>query len=108
MPTRPTTRCSDSNSATAASNRRSSPETGARVSGAATPKAVIAATLLCLALAAATRAEVIRKGNLQVSYGGKIAPYNLPRVGTAPVAVSISAQKRTTDHQPPPQLRRIE
>jgi hypothetical protein len=78
------------------------------VSGAATKKAAIAATLLCLALAAATQAEVIRKGNLQVSYGGKIAPYNLPRKGTAPVAVSISAQIRTTDRQAPPQLRRIE
>jgi len=78
------------------------------VSRAATRRAAIAATLLCLALAAITQAEVIRKGNLQVSYGGKIAPYNLPRNGTAPVAVSISAKIRTTNELPPPQLQRIE
>ena len=78
------------------------------MSGAATRRAAIAAALLCLALAAATQAEVIRKGNLQVSYGGKITPYNLPREGTAPVAVSVSAKIKTTDQLPPPQLQRIE
>jgi hypothetical protein len=77
------------------------------VSRAAIKKAAIAVALLCLTLAAFARAEVIRKGNLQVSYGGKIAPYNLPRVGTAPVSVSLSAKIRTTDDRPPPQLRRI-
>jgi hypothetical protein len=77
------------------------------VSGAATKKTAIAVALLCLALAAVAQAEVIRKGNLQVSYGGKIAPHDLPRVGAAPVAVSISADITTTDSKPPPQLRRI-
>ncbi len=78
------------------------------MSGAATKRAAIAVALLCLALAAVAHAEVIRKGNLQVSYGGKIAPYNLPRRGTAPVAVSISAKISTTNQLPPPQLQRIE
>lgn len=77
------------------------------MSGAARKKAAIAVALLCLALAAVAHAEVIRKDNLQVSYGGKIAPHNLPRVGTAPVAVSISAEIKTIDSKPPPQLRRI-
>jgi hypothetical protein len=63
--------------------------------------------LLCLALGVAAEAEVIRKGNLQVSYGGKIAPHNLPRKGTAPVAVSLTADIKTIDENPPPQLRRI-
>jgi len=78
------------------------------VSGAAKKRAAIAVALLCLALAAVAHAEVIRKDNLQVSYGGKIAPHKLPRVGTAPVSVSISADIKTIDSQPPPQLRRIE
>lgn len=77
------------------------------MSRAAIKKAAIAVALLCLATAAVTQAEVIRKGNLQVSYGGKIAPYNLPRVGAAPVSVSVSAKIKTTDELPPPQLRRI-
>jgi hypothetical protein len=75
--------------------------------GAAITKAAIAAALLCLSLAVAAQAEVIRKGNLQVSYGGRIAPHNLPRVGAAPVSVSVSADIKTTDDAPPPQLRRI-
>jgi hypothetical protein len=78
------------------------------VSGAATRKAAIAVALLCLALAAVSQAEVIRKGNLQISYGGRIAPHDLPRKGTAPVAVSVSAKIKTTDRLPPPQLQRIE
>jgi hypothetical protein len=77
------------------------------VSGAATKKAALAVALLCFALAAAAHAEVIRKDNLQVSYGGKIAPHNLPRVGVAPVAISVSAKIKTIDEEPPPQLRRI-
>jgi hypothetical protein len=78
------------------------------VSGAATRGAAVAVALLCLALAAVSQGEVIRKGNLQVSYGGRISPRSLPRTHRAPVAVSISAKIRTTDGQPPPQLRRIE
>lgn len=71
-------------------------------------KAAVAVSLLCLTLAAVAHAEVVRKGNLQVSYGGKIAPHKLPRVGAAPVSVSINAKIKTIDQQPPPQLRRIE
>ena len=73
----------------------------------ATKRAALAVALLCLTIAAAAQAEVIRKGTLQVSYGGKIAPYKLPRVGAAPVAVSFSADIKTTDSSAPPQLRRI-
>ena len=74
---------------------------------AAIRKTAFAVALLCLASAAVGDAEVIRKGNLQVSYGGRISPHDLPRVGTAPVSVSISAEIRTVDDAPPPQLRRI-
>lgn len=75
--------------------------------GATKTRAAFAAALLCLTLGAVAEAEVIRKGNLQVSYGGRIAPHDLPRNGTAPVAVSVSAVIKTIDDNPPPQLRRI-
>jgi hypothetical protein len=70
-------------------------------------KTALAVALLCLVVAGAVEAEVIRKGNLQVSYGGRIAPHDLPRVGTAPVSISVSAEIRTIDAAPPPQLRHI-
>jgi hypothetical protein len=71
-------------------------------------RAAVAVALLCLIFAAATQAETIRKGNLQIAFAGKIAPRKLPRVGSAPVAVSISADIKTTDHSAPPQLQTIE
>jgi len=58
-------------------------------------------------LAAVAQGETIRKGNLQIAFAGKIAPQKLPRVGTAPVSVSISADIKTTDSSPPPQLQSI-
>jgi hypothetical protein len=73
----------------------------------ATKKAAIVAGVLCLSAAALAQAEITQKGTLRVSFGGKIAPHNLPREGTAPVAVSISGDITTTDHTPPPQLRTI-
>jgi hypothetical protein len=68
-----------------------------------------AATLVaavCLS-ATASQAEVAQQGNLRVSFQGKVAPHALPRVGTAPVSVSLSGQVKTTDGAPPPQLRTV-
>lgn len=73
----------------------------------ATKKAALAAGLLCLSVAALAQAEITQKGTLRVSFGGKIAPHKLPRVGAAPVAVSISGDITTTDASAPPQLRTI-
>lgn len=70
-------------------------------------KAAVAAGLLCLSVVAFAQAEVDQQGTLRVSFGGKIAPHKLPRVGTAPVAVSISGDITTTDNSVPPQLRTI-
>lgn len=72
-----------------------------------TKKAALAAGLLCLSVAALAHAEITQKGTLRVSFGGKIAPHKLPRVGAAPVAVSISGDITTTDNSAPPQLRTI-
>jgi hypothetical protein len=77
---------------------------------AATNRAALTASLLCLAFAFASAAVAkvyIQKGNVRVAFAGKIAPRKLPRVGSAPVTVSVSANIMTTDRTPPPQLRRI-
>jgi len=53
-------------------------------------------------------AETVQRGNLRVSFTGRIAPTKLPRRGDAPIAVSVGARIKTTDRSIPPQLRRIE
>ncbi len=68
------------------------------------------AFLLALALVATATAtaEVEQEGNLVVAFDGGIAPHALPRVGTAPVAVSVETTIKTSDgSEPPPQLREI-
>lgn len=52
-------------------------------------------------------AEVVQKGGLVVSFGGSISPRGLPRTGTVPVGVAVSATVRRTDHRLPPSLRQI-
>jgi hypothetical protein len=78
---------------------------------AATKTLVLAVSLLCLTVVAAGQAKpyktYIQKGNLRVAFWGQIAPRKLPRVGSAPVSVSISANIATVDHTPAPQLQTI-
>jgi hypothetical protein len=74
---------------------------------AARRRATATASILCLALAATTQAEVDQQGTLRVSFGAKIAPHKLPRTGQAPVSVSLSGDIETTDQSIPPQLRTI-
>jgi hypothetical protein len=51
---------------------------------------------------------VTQKGTLRVAFGGKITPYALPRIGVAPVAVSLGGHITTTTAQSThPQLRTI-
>jgi hypothetical protein len=72
-----------------------------------------AAYLLALTFSVATMiavtadAEVTESGNLIVNFDGGIAPERLPRSGTAPVSVRVSAAVSTTDGSRPPQLERI-
>ncbi len=78
--------------------------------GAARVTPLALAALACaasLALAVPARAEVVQQGNLRVSFAGKIAPHVLPRVGTAPVSVTLGGEIKTTDGSKPPQLRTI-
>lgn len=54
--------------------------------------------------ASASASEVVQKGDLRVKVSGRIAPHRLPRVGTAPIVVSVSGQISTADESRPPQL----
>ncbi len=64
---------------------------------------------MALGAAVAARAEVEQEGNVVVSFDGGIHPRKLPRVGVAPVAVSVESTIKSADGtEPPPQLREIE
>jgi hypothetical protein len=70
--------------------------------------AVLTAALAVAALGGlAQAAEVTQKGNLRVAVDGRLSPHALPRVGTAPVAVSVAGKISTIDGTPPPQLRKL-
>ena len=51
--------------------------------------------------------ETLRDGEIQVAFGGSVAPKALPRTGTTPVGVTISGKVRDLSGGPPPSLRRI-
>lgn len=73
------------------------------------PRSTAAAlvAVLLFVLPSLSQAEVAQVGNLRVSFEGRIAPHALPRVGTAPVSVSLAGEIETTDGTKPPQLRTI-
>jgi hypothetical protein len=51
--------------------------------------------------------ETVRQGELQVSFGGNVAPQVLPRAGATPISVAIRGRVRDLSGGPPPSLRRI-
>ena len=63
---------------------------------------------LTAALVPLARAETAQKGNLRVSFAGKIRPTKLPRRGSAPIAVTVGGTITTRDGAPPPQLQGIQ
>lgn len=69
--------------------------------------AVLLAVLVLagLAVGAFANAEVVQRGSLRVTFDGALTPRSLPRTGTAPVRVGVSAKIATDDGAPPPQLR---
>jgi hypothetical protein len=56
-------------------------------------------------VAGTARAEVVQRGNLRVTVGAELSPKRLPRVGAAPIAVTVGGRIATTDGRLPPQLR---
>jgi hypothetical protein len=70
--------------------------------------ALVAATLMVgLGLAALANAEIVKKGDVTVSFHGDISPQKLPRTGRAPIAVQMGAKIKGTDPANPPVLERI-
>jgi hypothetical protein len=64
----------------------------------------LAVALLAVGLASG---ETTQKGNLRLSFAGRLAPQVLPRSGAAPVSIHISGSIGTADGTKPPQLRKI-
>lgn len=73
-------------------------------------KALAFALALLAGLLAAPLAtgEVAQQGTLRVSFGGGLAPKKLPRVGSAPISVSLESRISTTDGSSPPTLSTVE
>jgi hypothetical protein len=72
-------------------------------------KAALALTgALLLALSALASAETVQRGDLRVSFEGKITPRALPRQGTAPVRVSVAAAVSSSEGSDPPRLKQIQ
>jgi hypothetical protein len=72
-------------------------------------KAVVLATTLTCLFAASGSAEVTQRGGVRIDFDGSISPNRLPRHGSAPIEVSVSARISSTEAgKPPPQLRSIE
>ena len=69
--------------------------------------AVTAAILAALTTAALAGAESTRKGNLQLTLTGELAPKALPRSGDAPIAVTVGGKITTTDGSAPPKLKTL-
>ncbi len=63
---------------------------------------------MVLLFAAAAFAGVSQKDNVQISFDGRLAPTKLPRVGLAPVRMSVSGDIGTTDHSQPPALQTVD
>jgi hypothetical protein len=59
------------------------------------------ALLALLGLGALAQAETAQRGNLRVSFEGKLSPSSLPRSGLAPVRVSVSAKVSSTSATAP-------
>jgi hypothetical protein len=60
-----------------------------------------------VALGALAAAEVVQKGDIRVKFEGSLTPRALPRVGAAPVRVSVGAKITALKEADPPRLRKI-
>jgi hypothetical protein len=69
--------------------------------------ALALAALIVLSLAAVARAEVVQKDGIRVGFEGELTPHALPRVGRAPVQVSVGATITPLASTEPPRLKKI-
>jgi hypothetical protein len=70
-------------------------------------RVAVPAVLLCLGLGGLAQAEVVQRGNVRITFEGRLSPHTLPRSGSAPVRVSVGTGVASTNGTAPPQLRRI-
>jgi hypothetical protein len=69
---------------------------------------IVALAATCFGVVATSAAEVTQRNGVRVSFGGEMSPRRLPREGTGPVAVEVSARiVPVGDQARPPRLRRI-
>src|SRR3954451_21901558 len=71
-------------------------------------KALTAAVVLFLFAAAGASATVVQDGEVRVTVLSQIAPYKLPRTGTAPISVFVAGHVASTEGGIPPQLKRMD
>jgi hypothetical protein len=69
--------------------------------------ALAGALALVLTAAALAPAVVTQRKGIRLSVNAEMNPTHLPRVGTAPISVSIGAEISTTDERPAPALKAI-
>lgn len=71
-------------------------------------RVLAAALVLFVFVTAIAGAEVIQRGDLRITVLTQIAPYKLPRTGTAPISVFVSGHLASTKGGIPPQLQRMD
>jgi hypothetical protein len=68
---------------------------------------IVAMVAAGLGVVATSAAEVTQRRGVRIGFDGEMSPQRLPRHGTAPIAVSVSARIAPVGEAPPPRLRRI-
>jgi hypothetical protein len=68
---------------------------------------VVGAVTMFAAVGGLAGAEVVQKGDVRVSFDGRLTPKALPRTGAAPVKVEVGAKVDALKESDPPRLRRI-
>ncbi|MBA3867128.1 MAG: hypothetical protein H0X42_12415 [Solirubrobacterales bacterium] len=69
--------------------------------------ALLVVALLAAAGAALAGAEIVQKGLLRVNVDSSLSPKQLPRQGSAPIAVKVGWNITTTDGSAPPKLQNL-
>jgi hypothetical protein len=71
-------------------------------------KVLIGTLALCAAGVAVAGATTLQRGDLRITVLAQVAPYRLPRTGTAPISVFVAGHLASKDGGIPPQLQRMD
>lgn len=69
--------------------------------------ALVAGAMITLALASLASATTLQSGDLRITVLAQIAPFELPRTGTAPISALVSGHVEEPHGGIPPQLQRM-